>query len=216
LAEGTVKYNISQWTPKVDRSSSGELTLRQAQANVNSIPTGNIVNDWKVKLSSNTPLDLAIKTGADIGTLDMSKLRLHSLSITDGASKTQVTFDSPNPVKMDSLSYTTGASQVELRGLANANFTSMTFESGAGDYTLDFSGKLSQDTSVDIKSGLSNMTIIIPLDTNVKVVNLGAISNISMEGTWTVNGSTYTAGSQGYLLTIHVKMSIGNLKLVRR
>ena len=60
------------------------------------------------------------------------------------------------------------------------------------------------------------MTIIVPDGTNVKVINLGAISNIDPQGTWTVNGSTYSMSGSGYTLTLHVNMSLGNLKLVHQ
>ena len=43
---------------------------------------------------------------------------------------------------MSILRYETGASTVKLNGLANANFGTLIFSGGAGDYTLDFSGDL--------------------------------------------------------------------------
>ena len=38
----------------------------------------------------------------------------------------------PQPVSMSRFTYNTGASEVTLTGLANANFAVMDFESGAG------------------------------------------------------------------------------------
>ncbi len=217
LVTGTIKYNVPIWQPKVDHPSSNEVTISQGSTqNFQGVPSSNITNDWQLLVNTGVPLDLNIKAGAYTGTLDMTGLHLHSLSITDGAAKTRVTFNSPNPEKMDNFSYTTGASQVELRGLANANFASMNFLSGAGDYTLDFTGKLAQDTTVNIESGVSNMTIIIPSGMNVKVINQGAISNIEPQGTWMVNDNTYSISGEGYNLTIHVNMSLGNLKLVHQ
>ena len=217
LVEGTIKYNVTDWKPTIDHSAKSAVSISQTGANsFEGIPTSNIINDWQLNLNSSVPLDLAVNAGAYTGNLDLTGLHLRNLAIKDGASKTRVIFNSPNPEKMDTFTYATGASQVELRGLANANFASMTFESGAGDYTLDFTGKLAQDTSVDIKSGVSNMTINIPLGMNAKIISLGAIANITTEGTWTVDGSTYTVSGEGYNLTIHVSMSVGNLKLVHK
>lgn len=217
LVTGTIKYNVTQWQPKVDHPAAGEVSLSQGNVqNFEGIPTSQIINDWQLKLNSSVPLDLSIKAGAYEAVMDLTGLHLHSLAISDGAAKTHVTFTAPNPEKMDTFTYTTGASQVELRGLANANFSSMTFSSGAGDYTLDFTGNLLQDTSVDITSGVSNMTIIVPNRMNVKVITQGAISNIAPQGIWTVNGSTYTVNGNGYTLTLHVNMSLGNLKLVHQ
>jgi hypothetical protein len=217
LLAGTIKYNVVDWQPKVDHPAENEVSLNQGNAKgFQGIPSSQIINDWQLKLNASVPLDLAINAGAYDATMDLTGLHLHSVAITDGAAKTRVNFTAPNPEKMESFTYQTGASQVELRGLANANFSSMTFTSGAGDYTLDFTGKLLQDTTVDIQSGVSNMSIIVPDGMNVKVINIGAISNIDPQGTWTVNGSTYTMSGSGYNLTIHVNMSLGNLKLVHQ
>jgi hypothetical protein len=217
LVNGTIKYNVTQWQPQVDRSTTGKVSINQGNVKgFEGIPTNQVVNDWQLKLNASVPLDLSINAGAYEAVLDLTGLHLHSLEIADGASKTSVTFSAPNPEKMDTFSYTTGASQVKLIGLANANFSSMSFSSGAGDYTLDFTGKLRQDTSVEINSGVSNMTIIIPNGMNVKVINQGAISNIDPQGTWSVNGSSYSISGEGYLLTLHVNMSLGNLKLVHQ
>jgi len=217
LVEGTIQYNVADWKPTIEHPSTSEVTINQSSANsFEGIPTSNIINDWVLKLNSTAPLDLMVNAGAYTGNLDLSKLHLRNLAIKDGASKTRVIFDSPNPEKMDAFTYSTGASQVELRGLANANFASMTFNSGAGDYTLDFSGTLAQDTSVDIKTGVSNMTIDVPLGMNAKIISTGAIANITPDGTWTVNDSTYSVSGEGYNLTIHINMSVGNLKLVHR
>ena len=217
LVTGTIKYNVTQWQPKVDHPAAGEVSLSQGNyQNLEGIPTSQIINDWQLKLNSSVPLDLSIKAGAYEAVMDLTGLHLHSLAISDGAAKTHVTFTAPNPEKMDTFTYTTDASQVELRGLANANFSSMTFSSGAGYYTLDFTGNLLQDTSVDINTGVSNMSIIVPNGMNVKVITQGAISNITPHGIWTVNDSTYTISGEGYTLTIHVNMSLGNLKLVHQ
>ena len=49
-----------------------------------------------------------------------------------------------------------------MTGLANANFSTMIFSSGAGDYTLDFSGDLQRDATVTITTGLSNLKLVVP------------------------------------------------------
>ena len=58
--------------------------------------------------------------------------------------------------------YETGASSVKLTGLANANFGTLIFNSGAGDYTLDFSGTLKRDATITVSSGISNLILVIP------------------------------------------------------
>ena len=82
------------------------------------------------------------------------------------------------------LHYETGASDVKMTGLANANFNMMDFSSGAGDYTLDFSGELQRDASVKISSGLSNIIIVVPEGVNAVVTVDGGASNVSAGSGW--------------------------------
>lgn len=65
--------------------------------------------------------------------------------------------------------YETGASSVSLSGLANANFSTLVFDCGAGGYTLDFSGDLQRDAIVTIDSGFSDLKLVIPKEINAKV-----------------------------------------------
>ncbi len=91
----------------------------------------------------------------------------------------------------------------------------MIFDSGAGSYTLDFNGELKQDSTVTIKSGLSNMKIIIPSDTNANIKLSGGVNNVSLKGTWTVNSNEYkTQSSKGPRLDINIDMGVGNLELI--
>ena len=114
---------------------------------------------------------------------------------------------------MSSLRYETGASKVTLTGLANANFTNMIFKSGAGDYTLDFTGELQQDASVDIQSGLSNLVIVMPQGTPTNLNVRGGLTNVNFSGVWSSSGNTYTIEGNGPSLTINIDMGAGNLEL---
>jgi len=95
------------------------------------------------------------------GDIELGGLALKSLDVTDGAAEVSMRFSSPNLVEMDRLRYQTGASEVTLHGLANANFTSLIFRSGAGNYILDFSGSLTRDAVATVESGFSQIVIIV-------------------------------------------------------
>jgi predicted membrane protein len=100
---------------------------------------------------------------------------------------------------------------VKLKGLANANFSTLTFSGGAGNYTLDFSGDLQRNATVTIDSGLGNLSLIIPEDLNTAITVESAAVNISAGSGWAQNGKTYTQEGTGPSLTILVKMAAGNL-----
>lgn len=211
--EGSVLFNVADWEPKLSESGDS-IIISQSQTKNVGIPSGNIKNDWSLQFGKD-PFALNISAGAYEGTLDLSGLSLTNLKISDGASKAEVRFDSKNPVEMQRLTYKTGASNVDLLGLANANTSEITFESGAGDYTLVFSGDLTRDLTTNISSGLSQVKIVVPQSANVVVNITGGLSNVDLHGTWTTNGTEYTTGESGPTITVNVNMAVGNLVLDR-
>jgi len=213
LVEGTVRYNVDKWKPKITRD---DRNLRIEQETIENLTiSDDLVNRWDLKLSTEVPMDLEIHAGAYEGNLDLSGLRLTNLEIADGASRSEVTFNTLNPEVIERFRYTTGASQVTLNGLANANFDQLIFESGAGDYTLDFSGDLQQDASVRVQSGVSQVTIIIPDGVRARVEAGGGLNNIDVSGSWDSSGDTYETQGTGPLLSIEVDMGVGNLRLIQ-
>jgi len=214
LVEGTVEYNVPEWKPEVTRDGN-EVRIEQKINNA-SFLGGKVVNEWDLRLGQ-TPMDLTIQAGAYEGELDLSGLPLHSVRITDGASKATVAFNLPNPVEMDSFSYSTGASNIDLQGLLNANFREMNFKGGAGNFTLEFTGEITDDVKVFIDGGLGNMTLEVPKGVDAQINVSGGLNNVSTQGTWTIEGQEYrTIGASGPLLKIQVNMGVGNLRLVNR
>jgi hypothetical protein len=217
LVSGIIRYNVEAWKPQVERTDSS-VTIKQGTTKGLSGAASNLVNDWQLKLG-NAPIKLAVTAGAYEGTYELGGLSLQALSIKDGASKTNVTFSSPNPSQMETLVYETGASTVTLTGLADANFKKMDFKGGAGSFTLDFSGKLRTSGSVNVQAGVGSLHIVVPAGTAAKVVVQGKLNNITQEGTWTAAGKTYSSPAaegkqQGAVLTINVNMDLGSLVLI--
>jgi hypothetical protein len=159
-------------------------------------------------------MELNLELGAYEGEMDLSGVPLTRLEISDGASKNEVVFNAPNPVSMSRFTYKSGASEVKLSGLANANFEVMDFESGAGSYTLDFSGTLLQAADVRVSSGLSSIKIIIPKGVPARVTVSGGLNDVKPMGTWTVTNGVYETAGTGPGLTITIDMGVGSLELI--
>jgi hypothetical protein len=213
LIEGTAKFNVADLKPTVTVDSNN-ITVEQGNLKLTGIPVfnSNVVNDWNLSLAE-APLSLVIKAGAYQGKYELGGLSIHDLQVTDGAANVNLSFTKPNQVQMTSLEYTTGASQVTLKGLANAYLSNMTFRSGAGDYTLDFSGDLRTNMTVDIESGVSQVTLIVPQGVNAQVITETGLMTVSAGSGWQQHGSTYTHSGSGNTITVNVKMGAGNLRL---
>ena len=210
LVDGTVVYNVASLKPEV--IENGRI-VEIKQGNLTTLPpVKDIKNEWDLKLGE-MPMDLTISAGAYEGTMELGGLALKSLDVRDGASHVELLFSKPNLVEMSILQYSTGASDVKLTGLSNANFSTLTFSGGAGNFTLDFSGDLQRDAVVTIDSGFGNVSLIVPKDVNAKVTVESAAVNINHGSGWTQNGKDYTQEGKGPMLTFIVKMAAGNLLL---
>ena len=208
LVEGSALYNIADLKPEI-QNSGGSIEIRQGDFK-SLPPLSDIKNEWDLKLSD-APLDLVVQAGAYKGNLELGGLALKSLSVRDGASNVNLSFREPNQTEMSLLRYETGASDVKLTGLANANFSTLTFSGGAGNYTLDFSGKLQRDAVVTIEAGLGDLSLVIPKDVDAVATVEGTAVNINHSSGWSQNGQKYIQDGSTPTLTIVVKMAAGNL-----
>ena len=213
LLKGTAMYNVADFKPEIT-TDSNNINIEQGNVKLTGIPTigSNVINEWNLSLGE-SPMSLTIKAGAYEGTFELGGLSIHKLDVTDGASKVNLSFSKPNLVEMTELKYTTGASTVSLTGLADANVTDLTFNGGAGSYSLDFGGKLQHDMNVTIESGVSSITVIIPEGTNALVITDNGLSSVTTSGSWQQNGNNYQLAGTGSTITIHVKLGAGSLRL---
>lgn len=214
LVTGTILYNVEQWEPEFTRSSNLYEIKQVNPFRISGIPSDEIVNNWDLSLTTQIPLAVSIEGGASENNFDFTGMQLTNLRIVQGASDSTIRFDAPNPVEMESFTFTTGASSAEIIGLGNANFTEMSVSCGAGNYTFDFSGELTGDTLMEVKAGVSNISIFIPADLRAVINNQGTVSNINTRGTWLVTDDTYSTMAEGPTLTINLDMAVGNVNLV--
>lgn len=216
VVTGTATYNLDELKPRIS-SEGGRVLVTQGDFDFGTIPNirGNVENRWELEIGT-APMNLTIAAGAYQGRMELGGLSLLRLRITDGAAENVLSFSEPNRVEMDTLTYETGASDVTLNGLANANFSHLAFRSGAGSYTLDFSGELQRNATVEIRSGVSNVTIIVPEGTAARLSYEGALLNVDARDGWQLSGGDYLLSGEGSTITINVEMGAGNLELRER
>jgi hypothetical protein len=212
LVSGTAMYNLPEFKPTVTVSGSS-VVIEQGNWHLDGIPDlQKTKNEWVLALGT-SPLDMSVEAGAYEAEFELGGLAISNLSVSDGAAKNTVKFSSPNLTEMALLSYETGASNVTLTGLGNANFANLSFSSGAGNYTLEFSGALRRDGSAHITTGVSNLTLVIPAGVPAQVTVQGALLNVSAASGFSRNGQVYTQAGSGYGLVILVDAGAGNLTI---
>lgn len=210
LVDGDVVYNVKELKPVVITNGN---SIEVKQNNFKNLPPLNdMKNEWDLKLGK-APIDLIIQAGAYNANYELGGLALKSLTVRDGAANVDLSFSKPNQTEMSILRYETGASSVTMKDLANANFSTLIFSGGAGNYTLDFGGELQRDATINIEAGFGDMNLIIPKSVSAKVTVESAAVDINHSTNWSQNGGLYTQTGEGPTLTIIVKMAAGSLSL---
>ena len=129
LVTGTARYNIVDFKPEIVVDGNS-VHLKTANLEIKGIPLINsrdLINEWDLQLGS-APMNLSVSAGAYQGRIELGGLSLQSVKFTDGAAEVDIRFSDLNLIEMDTLRYETGASSVELQGLANANCETMIFK----------------------------------------------------------------------------------------
>ena len=213
LVSGVATYNVADFKPEVSTEGTS-VRLEQGSLNLDGIPDfeDKIENAWTLSLGP-TPMLLNINAGAYSGRFELGGLALRSLEINDGASDVDVTFSTPNLVEMQLFRYNTGASNISIEGIGNANLSTFLFRGGAGSYTLDFSGALNRDLVANIEAGVSTVKIVIPEGVPAQVTFEGAVSDVNTSGAWAQTGDSYQQTGSGPKITLIVKLSAGSLEL---
>lgn len=213
LAVGTANYNAPSFAP-VLTSEGNVYTLSTGEQEIDGFPKfeEELQNEWDLQLAD-VPLSLSIDAAAYTGNFELGGLALEKLAIEEGGSDFIGSFSTPNPVEMSSFTFNTGGSTLTLTGLANANFTEMSFEAGAGDYTLSFDGELKRDAMIVIDAGVGTVNLIVPTGVNARVAYEGGLSSVNTEGGWAKNGEIYSLSGDSPSLNITVKMGMGTLNL---
>ena len=213
LVSGTVRYNVPDFKPEIT-TEGDDVSIEQGNLNVSGLPNfeEKVINEWDFQLA-NEPLNLTIKAGAYKADYELGGLSLNRLVVSDGAAEVNLAFSELNAIELQSFDYSTGASDVTLEGLGNANISTMTFRSGAGSYRLDFTGALQRDMEVLVESGISSVVIVVPEGVLAEVKFEGGLSNVNTFGEWQKDGNQYTQPGEGFKIEITVKMGAGSLEL---
>jgi hypothetical protein len=66
---------------------------------------------------------------------------------------------------------------------------------------------------VNIETGVSNTTLVIPAGILVQLSVDGGLANVTYDSNWSKSGSVYTQTGTGPQLTIVVHLGAGNLTL---
>jgi hypothetical protein len=196
----------------------GTVTISEAEPSFEQIPAvfGGVPR-YELEFGKGKPFALTIETGASEFDFDLGGVPVSRLLVRQGAGKFELGFLAPNPHPMELMEVSSGAAGIELKNLANANFSEMRLSGGAAAYELDFGGALSRDARVSIETGLSGVEVAIPASTAARVVAETTLGSVDVgdgftkrEGAFSTEGAV--AGNIP-VLEIRAGVRLGSLRL---
>ena len=168
-----------------------------------------------VELPASVDLALDVSIGAAEGTLDLGGLRLSSLEVKTGASRTAVSFDTPATGSCRTASVSSGAGEVSVNRLGNSGCRSWRFEGGVGKVNLDLSGAWPADGRMTLSLALGGVTLAAPKDLGLRVTVSGFLSGFDASG-FSKEGKTYTSNNYATAkrrLEVEVSSALGGVNV---
>ena len=193
-------------------------TITEAQPSFGQLPAvfGGATR-YELEFGKKRPFALTIETGASDFDLDLGGVPLSRLVVRQGAGKFELDFPQPNPARMELFDVSTGAASIELENLANANFSEMRLSGGAAGYDLDFGGTLAHDAEVSLNTGVSAVTVSVPVSTATRVAAETTLGSVDVGDGFTAKEGVFLTepalSEDGPVLRIRAGVSLGSLQL---
>ncbi len=203
--------------PPVIQQEGGEARIMQNYQAFNPLGLFTSVPQIDLRLGKAQPYALNVELGASDNALELGGLPLTRLSIKQGAGKVDVNFAAANPQPMSLLRIEAGATGLEMRQLANANFTDMILEGGAAGYKFDFGGTLTRDAHVRLTTGMAGVEVSVPAATAAKIKAELVMGGLTIgDGFTKKDGAFWTEAAlkgQTPVLSIEAIISLGGLTI---
>jgi len=193
LMEAEFTYNVPEWEPAVSYDvdeGDGRLIIRQP--NTDEFPFSSDTRyEWDLNFADDVPLDMRIECGAGTQDIDLAGLLITDLDIKLGAGTTEINVSN------------------------NPQLHHMDVDIGAGDTTIDLNGPWSEETEVNIRGGVGEISVLLPRDVGVRVDVTKGLGDVDARGL-THDGSAWVNeayGDSDVTLTVIIQAGIGQVNL---
>jgi hypothetical protein len=173
--------------------------------------------DLDLRLGTGVPIDLRMELGAVRSNMELGGIPLRALELTVGASDSNVSVSTPNPVEMDRARIQVGAAAFNGRGLGHLRASSIDIDAGVGDVRLDLAGLSRDDTRLGISMGLGNVELRVPRGIGIRLDRSTFLTAVNAPDL-TRDGNSYYSpewDGAGTRLRIRLDAAIGNVSITR-
>lgn len=168
-----------------------------------------------IELTSGVPLSLELNLGVCDADIDLGGMKLKRADISTGVSSLHVDFSEPNQIRAEAIKIKGGVSSVEVTNLANANASRIEYSGGVGSAKIDFGGKLLNDCSAKIETGLGSIEILVPSSVSATIRTPDTfLTGIDVQGFFSEGKGIYrTQETKGPHLDIRIESAFGSVSV---
>ncbi len=166
-----------------------------------------------IQFTPQADLDLSMRIGAAESVIDLGGLRLSSLAIETGASRTEVRFSKRNALRCTSAAFRAGVAELVVVGLGNSQCDRVTFEGGMGSVVLDYSGAPGVDSELAATLAVGGLTLRLPRALGVTITTEQFLASFQPAG-FTRQGNRYVSANSATAvrhLTVALTTSLGGV-----
>ena len=168
-----LSYDEDRFVPLSDfdvTRGSVLLGLRAAgDAGVRVVSRNQLQQVAAVAFSPRVDLALDLTLGAVDADVELGGLRVSTLDLKTGASRSVVRFSQANLTRCRRADFSAGAAELSVIGLGNSRCDDIEFEGGIGKVTLDFSGSWTSSARVQVKMAVGELTLRLPRKVGVRI-----------------------------------------------
>lgn len=149
-----------------------------------------------ISLTREVPLDLDLEFGAGEANIELGGISLRKLSLSTGASDTDITFSEPNRIIAETVEIQAGAADLTVIGLGNTRAQRVSFEGGVGATILDFSG-IATNMNASVDMGVGTVKLRLPRAHGIRINRESFLSSFNAPGLQRDGDAYYSANWNG-------------------
>jgi hypothetical protein len=168
-----LSYDEDRFVPLSDfDAATGSVLLglnAAGNAGVRVVSRNQLQQVAAVAFSPRVDLALDLTLGAVDAEVELGGLRVSTLDLKTGASRSVVRFSQPNLTRCRRADFSAGAAELRVIGLGNSRCDDIGFEGGIGKVMLDFSGAWTSSARVQVKMAVGELILRLPHKVGVRI-----------------------------------------------
>jgi hypothetical protein len=211
-----LRYDDEQFRPvtEYDRAG-GKLKLGVESREHRGRHHGSNDQHATIELTPRLPLELSLAFGAGEADVELGGLALQDVHLQTGASRTNISFASPNRVAARRVKVDAGAAEVRVSGLGNTRSPRFEFSGGMGETTLEFGGAWTRSATAEINMGVGSVRLRIPRSLGVRIVRDSFLSSFDAGGMVKRGNAWYSRNydQAQYKLDVSIHAAVGSVEV---